>query len=123
MPFAARRPCTWPGCGALVQQGSRCDQHRRLQEQQRGTARERGYTSAWEKARAAYLMQHPLCKHCDEQGKVTAASVVDHVVPHRGDRTLFWDSGNWQPLCKRCHDRKTATQDSAFAAPGGRSKV
>jgi 5-methylcytosine-specific restriction endonuclease McrA len=22
---------------------------------------------------------------------------------------LFWDKTNWQALCKRCHDQKTAT--------------
>lgn len=42
------------------------------------------------------------------------ASVVDHVIPHRGDKALFWDSDNWQPLCKPCHDRKTAAQDGGF---------
>jgi 5-methylcytosine-specific restriction protein A len=38
--------------------------------------------------------------------------VVDHIVPHRGDKKLFWDSSNWQALCdgqtgRGCHDRKT----------------
>ncbi|MBK9704528.1 MAG: HNH endonuclease [Betaproteobacteria bacterium] len=41
---------------------------------------------------------------CEAAGRLTAASVVDHVVPHRGDQALFWDVGNWQPLCKPCHD-------------------
>jgi 5-methylcytosine-specific restriction protein A len=39
---------------------------------------------------------------------VVAATVVDHVVPHRGDQRLFWDPGNWAPSCKPCHDAKTA---------------
>lgn len=30
--------------------------------------------------------------------------MVDHITPHKGDSTLFWDSGNWQSLCKSCHD-------------------
>ena len=38
---------------------------------------------------------------------LTPATVVDHVIPHRGDRKLFWDEQNWQPLCKECHDKKT----------------
>lgn len=42
------------------------------------------------------------------------ANVVDHIKPHRGDKVLFWDSANWQPLCKECHDRKTATEDGGF---------
>ena len=118
---AAPRPCTHPGCGALVQDGGRCERHRaqlqREQDARRGSARQRGYTGAWEKARAAYLRAHPLCAECALQGVLAAASVVDHVRPHRGDRALFWDSGNWQPLCKPCHDRKTALEDGGFGAP------
>jgi 5-methylcytosine-specific restriction protein A len=41
---------------------------------------------------------------------VVAATVVDHVVPHRGDAALFWDEVNWAALCKRCHDAKTARE-------------
>ena len=33
-----------------------------------------------------------------------AATVVDHIIPHKGDSDLFWDESNWQSLCKRCHD-------------------
>jgi 5-methylcytosine-specific restriction protein A len=35
------------------------------------------------------------------------AEVVDHIKPHKGDMTLFWDENNWQSLCKMHHDRKT----------------
>jgi hypothetical protein len=35
---------------------------------------------------------------------VTAAVLVDHIDPHRGDMKKFWDSANWQSLCKPCHD-------------------
>lgn len=54
-----------------------------------------------------HLARHPLCAECQ-----AAATIVDHVTPHRGDPNLFWDAANWQSLCKRCHDRKTATQDA-----------
>ncbi|WP_304879789.1 HNH endonuclease [uncultured Parasutterella sp.] len=27
---------------------------------------------------------------------------------------MFWDESNWQALCKRCHDRKTAAEDGGF---------
>lgn len=114
MPIAARRPCTWPGCAALVSIGSRCDRHRKQSDRERGTAHERGYTSAWSKARAAFLAKHPLCAQHQRDGRVVAASVVDHVRPHQGDMTIFWDSDNWQSLCKPCHDRKTATEDGGF---------
>ena len=56
-----------------------------------------------------YLRRYPLCVHCESAGRVTAATDVDHVIPHRGDETLFWREDNWQPLCKPCHSRKTAS--------------
>lgn len=66
---------------------------------------ERGYGTAWRKARNAYLQQHPLCVMCKDDGKLVAAQVVDHIIPHKGGQTLFWDSaGNWQALCKPHHN-------------------
>lgn len=44
-------------------------------------------------------------------GEMVKATVVDHIIPHRGDQKLFWDQRNWQSLCKQCHDRKTLTED------------
>lgn len=67
------------------------------------TTKQRGYSSQWRKARAAFLQAHPLCVYCMRNGKVTAANVVDHIVPHRGDMSLFWDTKNWQALCSSCH--------------------
>lgn len=64
----------------------------------------RGYNSRWQKARATYLQASPLCVICQRQGRVTPATVVDHITPHKNDQALFWDKANWQPLCKRCHD-------------------
>ena len=39
-----------------------------------------------------------------EIGLTEAATVVDHIKPHKGDYDLFWDESNWQSLCKHCHD-------------------
>ncbi len=73
----------------------------------RGGADARGYDARWRRARKAFLERHPLCAECQREGKLTPATVVDHIVPHRGDQRLFWDKTNWQPLCKDCHDKKT----------------
>ncbi|WP_309304432.1 HNH endonuclease [Brevibacillus laterosporus] len=32
------------------------------------------------------------------------------MVAHKGDKTLFWDRNNWQPICEQCHNRKTARE-------------
>jgi len=44
-------------------------------------------------------------------GLYVKATVVDHIIPHRGDARLMWDESNYQALCKRCHDKKTWTED------------
>lgn len=65
-----------------------------------------------QKARREYLTAHPLCVKCMADGRYRKATVVDHIVPHRGDERLFWDRSNWQALCKRHHDLKTGNEDS-----------
>jgi 5-methylcytosine-specific restriction protein A len=77
------------------------------------------YGVSWRKARAVFLREHPLCVCCATTGSITPASVVDHVIPHRGDVRQFWNRENWQSLCKPCHDRKTAREDGGF----GRARI
>ena len=74
----------------------------------RPNAYQRGYNKRWAKARQTVLSRQPLCVVCQQAGLVTEATEVDHIRPHRGDSNVFWDSGNWQALCKSCHSRKTA---------------
>jgi len=68
------------------------------------TTTARGYGSRWQKAREGFLRSNPLCVMCRDENRVTAANVVDHIKPHRGDHFLFWDRANWAPLCKSHHD-------------------
>lgn len=109
MPQRARRPCSAPGCPALVTDRF-CPAHRRLADRRRGSSTQRGYNGAWEKARLAFLRDHPLCAECLKHNRVTAATCVDHVIPHRGDQRLFWDVNNWQALCTPDHSRKTLAE-------------
>lgn len=68
------------------------------------TTAEKGYGGRWQKYREQFLQQHPLCRMCYERGFLVPATVVDHIVPHRGDERLFWDAMNHQPLCVQCHN-------------------
>lgn len=70
----------------------------------RQNSHQRGYNYKWKQARERFLRHNPLCRFCEEKGITTEATVVDHVIPHKGDKKLFWDQSNWQPLCKHCHD-------------------
>lgn len=112
MPRRPSTPCKQNGCPNLVSYGSRyCDQHKEDHRYEVKSTKEKGYTSRWNKARLRFLKVHPLCVKCQSNGKLTKATVVDHITPHRGDQDLFWNQANWQALCKSCHDRKTMTID------------
>ena len=78
----------------------------------KGTAAQRGYGSRWQKARASFLAAHPICVMCKAGGTLTPANVVDHVIPHRGDKNLFWDTANWQSLCARHHNSDKRRMES-----------
>jgi len=84
----------------------------------RASSTQRGYGYRWQQSRAGYLKRHPLCAHCEARGRVTIATDLDHIIPHRGDMALFWDRSNWQGLCASCHSRKTATEDGGFGNVG-----
>lgn len=123
MPYAAKRPCCAGGCRALVDKGY-CAEHQHLApkrqiDKYRGNSTARGYNYKWQQARRRFLSINPLCVECQSTGIVKAATVVDHIVAHKGDQRLFWDESNWQSLCTACHNHKTATQDSNFAAGRG----
>ena len=64
---------------------------------------QRGYGYKWQKARERFLSLNPLCVYCERNNRVTAATVVDHIIPHKGNQDLFWDESRWQSLCVNCH--------------------
>ncbi len=103
MTADAKKLCT--ACKRIVGDGCECRSVRKLER--RGNSNERGYNYSWRQARAIYLRRHPLCVRCLESGHTEAATVIDHVIPHRGDARLFWDETNWAALCKPHHDQKT----------------
>lgn len=108
MPKKPLKPCKHPQCPELTDQRF-CVKHKKLYE--RMSASKRGYDSRWREARARFLKANPFCVGCLKDERVVKATVVDHVIPHREDKKLFWDENNWQALCKRCHDNKTMTTD------------
>ena len=84
---------------------------------QRAKTAARGYGGKWQRERLAYLHQNPLCVMCQAEGRVTAASVVDHIVPHKGDPKLMWDRGNWQSLCAPHHNSDKQRIDKGGQSP------
>ncbi|AMR17050.1 TPA: HNH endonuclease [Klebsiella pneumoniae] len=90
------------------------------------------YGSKWDRERLIFLRAHPLCIMCQEQSRVTAATVVDHIIPHKlkealrsGDsqaiakaQKLFWSRKNWQGLCKQHHDSTKQRMEKRGAVIG-----
>jgi 5-methylcytosine-specific restriction endonuclease McrA len=68
-------------------------------------------SSAWRKGRLIFLAQHPLCERCKAKGRITAATVVNHIKPHKGDITLFFAWSNFEATCKPCHDRDIQSEE------------
>ena len=113
MPYKPKVPCRHPGCPELVEPGALyCEKHKPLHPEVTRSAAKRGYGSRWQRVSKAYLQSHPLCVECMKRGRYTKATVVDHIVPHRGDQKLFWDQANWQALCTHHHNIKTGREDS-----------
>lgn len=59
---------------------------------------------SWKELRLDHLAKEPLCVFCQKEGKLTPATVVDHITPHKGNLDLFFDDDNLQSLCKLHHD-------------------
>lgn len=116
--MALKKICNYSGCNTLIDVGQRyCDKHKvesRQYDKYRGTSTERGYNGKWRKARNKFLKDNPLCIECLKDNTIEPATVVDHIKPHKGDMGLFWDKDNWQALCKKHHDIKTAKEDGGF---------
>ena len=103
--------CAEPGCPELTAT-ARCDTHRKAHKT---AARKRyphnNYGPGWAKVRARQLRVEPDCRTCGQ-----LASVVDHIVPihHFAAPAIAHHDDNLQSMCPSCHNRKTATIDSAF---------
>ncbi len=113
------RPCFTPGCPTTTS-GQFCaihaaeDAQRKQRLDDRPSASKRGYGAKWQRKRKAFLKRpgNELC-HCGKP-----ATDVDHIEAVDGPQDpLFWDEGNWCPLCHGCHSAKTNRQDGGFGNP------
>lgn len=64
-------------------------------------------TARWRRLRLAQLQLQPLCENCQRHGRVTAATVCDHVDPKTKLDPVTFFEGPFQSLCDspqwRCH--------------------
>lgn len=66
-------------------------------------------TARWRKNRNYIITKEPLCRRCLTNGKIALAVLVDHIIPiddNSSDELKFGEE-NLQPLCQKCHRKKT----------------
>jgi 5-methylcytosine-specific restriction enzyme A len=87
MPHAPARPCTYPGCSALVDGTSRCPQHSTPRKSKPGpntqrtfTRRTGGYDRTWRRIVAEAIQAEPWC-HWPSGCYATEDLTGDHIVP------------------------------------------
>lgn len=116
MPNLPRRPCCVPGCSAYAVKGQgRCAAHARQPlSEYRAQTNALYKTGRWRVMRTKQLAREPLCRICAAEKRLTVATEVDHIRPHKGNKALFYDISNLQSLCHRCHSAKTAREDGGF---------
>jgi 5-methylcytosine-specific restriction protein A len=73
-------------------------------------ARQKMYgETPWKHYRRRFLFHNPKCYVCHSK-----ATVIDHIVAHKGDRQLFEDVRNHMPLCAPCHNTITTKFDRDY---------
>jgi len=115
MPLRSLRPCKQVGCPQLTRDSSGyCDEHiHAVNEQQtryeryRGSARQRGYDSTWERLRKIVLRENPLCHDCLDRDRITPAKEVHHIKKVREHPALRLVKSNLMCLCSQCHKSRT----------------
>ena len=118
MPYKPKHPCSYPGCPELTSERY-CPKHKKLVNAQYDTrlrdhgAAEFYHSQEWKRLRQDYLIEHPFCVECRKNGKLTKATVVDHIVPIRQGGPAL-DESNLQALCASCHGSKSIIEDSRF---------
>lgn len=67
-------------------------------------------TALWQRLRLIQLSKQPLCQACMGRGKVTQATVVDHVFPWGQIGVEAFVANLFQSLCPECHSVKTGLE-------------
>lgn len=129
MPTRAKKICAHPQCGKTITAGAYCHDHM----QAKGSAskswmdtsdhqRKVYHSARWKALRKKILRASPCCIKCKEDGRIVAASHVDHIKAVK-DGGAIWDEENLQSLCRSCHSSKTSQEIHARRAEQRRKRM
>lgn len=110
MPKAPPRTCSHPGCPHpaygrfcpthTAQNAEREKARKRQYDQGRPPARQRGYSTSWERLRMMKLNVDPLCQRCRMKALAVPAVLVHHLDHDAKNNALE----NLMSLCQPCHE-------------------
>lgn len=107
LPRTPKKPCSHSNCPELTE-GRFCKEHEKLDRKHynkhsRNPDTNRKYGRAWKRIRDSYIAIHPLCEHCQRDGKLTPAEEVHHKLPvSQGGQH---NRENLMSLCRSCHNK------------------
>jgi 5-methylcytosine-specific restriction endonuclease McrA len=136
MASLPKRPCHWPGCKALCDEEAYCAEHRRQQDERRGTSAERGYDADHRRLRVLCFQRDEWrCTDCGFEPTIVADFRrfgmgtppvepvltelrqrfslgerhlhADHQIPITVRPDLRLDLDNMRTRCNSCHSAKT----------------
>ena len=139
MSLLPARPCTAPGCPALVRGGGKCERHTPKYDERRGSSQERGYDVYHRRLRLlCFERDNWKCVDCGFQPEIVklyercGAGLpdtvkileelrfrhnnddrhlhADHIVPIAERPDLRLELSNLATRCDRCHRIKTARE-------------
>lgn len=75
------------------------------------TRTQRGYDNTWLRLSRMCLAEEPLCRYCAEEGRVSVATVSDHIIPIQVRPDLRLERENVQSLCTACHSGRKQREE------------
>lgn len=117
VPQRPLRPCARPGCPNLTT-GYYCPIHQQQAEERRKRQQQHYDRFVRDKQAAAFYRSpewlalreavlardHGLCQRCLQEGRITPADTVHHIVELREDWSRRLDPANLVSLCTACHN-------------------
>ena len=119
--------CCYPSCSEIVRDGlsGRCIKHRKAgstiqgkststkiykNKESRKAANRHIYDSArWRRVSLKKRTITPFCEHCEDEGVMAVADLVDHIIEIKDGAAPFQTS-NLMSLCYQHHAKKTANE-------------
>lgn len=116
-----RKQCSFGGCNNIALTDTyRCKDHsvsytpKKRYEHHYHQGKHIYSSARWVNLRKQFIRHNPLCAHCEAQGILTPAVLVDHIKEIK-DGGAVYDVSNLQSLCNACHNTKTGKESKKRA--------